>query len=410
MRILPIVLLASALHAQAQQTSVLFLGNSYTTANDLPNMFRQLALSLGTTVDVGVHAPGGYTLEDHYIDAASVAAIASQPWDFVALQEQSQLGAFPSTGTTMGVYAAQLIQMIEATNECAWPVFYMTWGRENGDAQSCVNYPFMCTYESMQQALRDNYVSIAVENDAYTAPVGVAWKHVRDDQPAIDLYEPDGSHPTAAGTYLAACVFYCTLFQQPCSGASYYSTLTAATATILQDIASATVLDSLDTWNLNVPNGTDASFIVEDDPWSNDVICHHPGQGGHWWTCTNGQTSTTADPMFTFDNLGTYIITHAYADPCGNSDTATWFVEAVPIGVIEQGLVPGSPTVWSPAPSAVEVTGGTGELWIGDPLGRTVLQQLLNDDRARLHCPPGLHVWRIHDRAGNSHSGKIMVP
>jgi hypothetical protein len=64
-RVLPLLLLATALPAPAQSTSVLFIGNSYVGTNDLPNMFRQLALSLGDTVTVASVAPGGYTLYQH---------------------------------------------------------------------------------------------------------------------------------------------------------------------------------------------------------------------------------------------------------------------------------------------------------------------------------------------------------
>ncbi|MCB0764529.1 MAG: hypothetical protein KDB84_07475, partial [Flavobacteriales bacterium] len=84
----------------AQQTSVLFIGNSYTYVNDLPNTFRQLALSLGDTVVVGSSAPGGYTLFQHSTYAPTLAAIASRPWDYMVMQEQSQLGALPAAITT----------------------------------------------------------------------------------------------------------------------------------------------------------------------------------------------------------------------------------------------------------------------------------------------------------------------
>ncbi|MEO8589003.1 MAG: SGNH/GDSL hydrolase family protein [Flavobacteriales bacterium] len=400
--LLPLLLPISLLHAQ--QTSVLFLGNSYTSVNDLPNTFRQLALSLGTEVEVTMYAPGGYTLEDHKFDPATRNLIASQPWDFVVLQEQSQLGAFPSMGQT----APQLAQLIEANNECTWPVLYMTWGRENGDAQSCVSYPFMCTYESMQQALRDNYLNTAVESNAFAAPVGVAWKHVRDDYPWIDLYQDDGSHPTVEGTYLAACVFYCTLFRQSCAGAYFQAGLPIATAVILRDVATATVLDSAETWNLNVPNGTDASFLVTNEPWTNDVTCHHPGQGMHEWTCTNGQIFSGPDVTFTFDDPGIFIITHIYADPCGNSDTATWFVEATPVGIV-QGTMPGSCTVLAAGPAMIDAT-GRGILWVSDLQGRTILTQQLNGEQLRLTCPTGLHLWWIDDGTGLRSSGKILVP
>src|SRR5689334_14671481 len=81
--------------AQGQQRSVLFIGNSYTYVNNLPEMFRQLALSLGDTVTVGSSMPGGYTFEMHSTYAPTLAAIHSEDWDFVVLQEQSQIPSFP---------------------------------------------------------------------------------------------------------------------------------------------------------------------------------------------------------------------------------------------------------------------------------------------------------------------------
>ncbi|MBK9074721.1 MAG: hypothetical protein IPL77_07000 [Flavobacteriales bacterium] len=167
-----------ALEASAQQTSVLFIGNSYTAVNDLPNTFRQLALSLGDSVTTAMQAPGGYTLNGHATTPATINAIESQPWDFVVMQEQSQLGALPLDVTDTEIGAIQLVATIEQNDECTYPVFYMTWGRQNGDALNCPDFPFMCTYEGMQQGLRDNYVELSHSNDAYTAPVGMAWKKV----------------------------------------------------------------------------------------------------------------------------------------------------------------------------------------------------------------------------------------
>ena len=99
MRSLLVPFVVAALSSHAQQTSVLFIGNSYTYVNDLPNTLRQLALSLGDTMTVASSAPGGYTLFQHSTYAPSLAAIESQQWDFVVLQEQSQLGALPVEAT-----------------------------------------------------------------------------------------------------------------------------------------------------------------------------------------------------------------------------------------------------------------------------------------------------------------------
>lgn len=80
----------------------------------------------------------------------------------------------------------------------ALTVFYLTWARKaTPDDQSVLN---------------DAYVKAARANRAMVAPVGMAWNEVRQKHPSIDLFYTDGSHPSAAGTYLAACTFYAALF------------------------------------------------------------------------------------------------------------------------------------------------------------------------------------------------------
>lgn len=407
-RLLPLLLLATALPAPAQSTSVLFIGNSYVGTNDLPNMFRQLALSLGDTVTVASVAPGGYTLYQHATHAPTLNAIAGQPWDFVVLQEQSQLGALPSDVTTTEHGAQQLLSAIEANWECTYPVLYMTWGRENGDPQFCPAYPYMCTYAGMQERLRINYVALAHFNDAWTAPVGVAWQTVRETHPEIDLYVSDGSHPTVAGSYLAACVFYTTFFHRSCVGATYTAGLAPATAATLQAIATSTVLDDFETWNLDLPNGTDA--LLDGYQLGADyVTLIHNGQGEHLWTCTNGQSFTGGTVTFTFTTPGTYVVTHTYNDPCGNTDTRTFTFDMV-VGVDELDAL-ALVTVFSTIPGVVDVQGldSGGTLLLFDTQGRVVANERVIGTTAQVACPPGLVFWRVSDEKGLMKAGKVVV-
>lgn len=408
MRNLCIVLLAFAMQVRAQ-TSVLFIGNSYVYVNDLPNTLRQLALSLGEEVTVASSAPGGTTLLQHSTLEATLNAIASQPWDFVVMQEQSQLGALPVDVTSTEYGALQLLEDIEANYECTYPVFYMTWGRQNGDDLNCPDFPFMCTYDGMQQGLRTTYLYLATMNDAYVSPVGIAWKTVRDTHPEINLYAADGSHPSVEGTYLAACVFYCTLFQESCVDATFTSSLPAETAAILRNIATATVLNEPETWNLDVPNGTDA-LLDDYDLGSDYVTLVHNGQGEHLWTCTNGQSFTTGTVTFTFETSGAYVVTHTYNDPCGNTDTRT-FTFNMTVGLEEESAA-ASYSVMAGPPGSVEVLGvGTGgTLSLFDAQGRLLVNERIASSKAQVACPPGLLFWTLSDGNGMLMKGKVLVP
>ncbi len=42
--------------------------------------------------------------------------------------------------------------------------------------------------------------------------MGIAWENCAKLHPDIKLYLEDGQHPSEQGSYLTACVMYCTLF------------------------------------------------------------------------------------------------------------------------------------------------------------------------------------------------------
>ena len=72
----------------------------------------------------------------------------------------------------------------------------------------------------MQKDLTDAYFAIARELGATVAPVGIAWQNAFKENPKLVLHDPDQSHPNAAGSYLAACVFYAILYDKTPVGLS----------------------------------------------------------------------------------------------------------------------------------------------------------------------------------------------
>jgi len=245
-------MVATHFHGFSQQTTkkVLFLGNSYTAYNSLPNLAENMANSLGDSLIHDRNTPGGQTMAGHAANTTSLSEISSQEWDYVVLQSQSQEPSFPPSQVANDVYpyAQQLTDSIRSNTSCGTPLFFMTWGRKNGDASNCAAYPPICTYEGMQQRLRESYMEMASTNQGRIAPVGVAWKRVREEYPEIELYTQDESHPSYAGSYLAASVFYCSIFQKSCEASDFIGSLDSTTARRLRTIASETVLDSLGLW------------------------------------------------------------------------------------------------------------------------------------------------------------------
>ena len=223
---------------------VLFIGNSYTSINDLPGMVASLARAGGHPIQTGMTAPGGWTLADHLNSAQTLDALQSSKWDFVVLQEQSEIPAVEQV-RAQEMYPAgrALVQKIRQTG--AQPVFFLTWAHRDGWPEK--NLP---DYESMQLQINQGYMAIANELFVPVAPVGYAWLTARLQAPGIELWQADGSHPTEQGTYLAACVFYPVLFRQSPENNPYQANLPPASARYLQIVAASTVLGNPSQWNL----------------------------------------------------------------------------------------------------------------------------------------------------------------
>jgi hypothetical protein len=210
---------------------ILFIGNSYTYVNDLPGMFSKLACSGGYKVQTGLAAPGGWTLAQHEASNETRAALEQQKWDYIVLQEQSEIPAIPAD-RSQSMYPAvrRLVARIKATG--AQPLLFLTWGHRDGDMQ--FGLP---TYFDMQAQLTFGYLGIAQELNVPVIPVGTTWLKARTLPAPLDLWQADGSHPNEQGTYLAACVFYTAIFHQSPLGLGYYAGLNQETAKTLQSLA-----------------------------------------------------------------------------------------------------------------------------------------------------------------------------
>jgi len=268
-------------HAQAKKKiNVLFLGNSYTFYNNLPQLIKDIANANGDTLLFDSNCPGGYTFANHFNDATSISKIKAQAWNYVVLQAQSQEPSF-SPGQVAAQtlpYAIKLDSLVKRANVCAQSVFFETWGRKNGDASNCAAYPPICTYTGMQDRLRASYKLFADTTKSIMSPVGEAWRKSIANKPNLQLYNADESHPVIEGSYLAACVFYEVLFRKSIVGNTYTAGLTATNVAFLQQIAHSVVNDSLLVWNIGKYNPCPTAGIIHEGLRAPVTIYPNPAQ------------------------------------------------------------------------------------------------------------------------------------
>ncbi len=246
------ILNSSSLSIFAQNAkikSILFIGNSYTAVNDLPNWVRLIGSSQGDTFEVFSHTPGGRTFSGHSTDPQVLDMFRQKNYDVVVLQEQSQMPSFPldQVESSCFPYAKMLVDSIRANNPFAKIVFYSTWGRQNGDAQNCQFWPPVCTFKGMNQLLRDRYITMAQNNCAWVAPVTSVWRDIRDTT-SITLYQGDGSHPSFEGTHLAALTIYKTIFQKNVLQNSFVGPISNANHIKMCNAVNSITADSISNW------------------------------------------------------------------------------------------------------------------------------------------------------------------
>jgi hypothetical protein len=198
-------------HGAGPLSSTLLVGNSYTAANDLAHLLGDVLCKSGIASNVRVEAltAGGATMRA-WVDDGAGARMAGH--DVVVLQEQSETPGFYGASTLYETSVAAIDTLAaDARTARARVVLFETWGRPDGDPADPILYP---TYEAMQQRITAGYarylrsLQAGPAPDATAARVGSAWEWVytHDRSLFASLYQSDGSHPSVAGSYLAALV------------------------------------------------------------------------------------------------------------------------------------------------------------------------------------------------------------
>lgn len=235
-----------------ESEKILFVGNSYTFYNLLPGIFKEIAWSEGHHARIEMATNSAYTMAQHMKLAASMAVVDLGGYDYAILQDQSLQLAIYGTDKDTGILQdmQKMIEAVKKNSPTVTPVIEMTWGRRDGYNSADYDYDFMKTYTAMQEKIIQSGIEEAKAADAWSAPVGVAWQRVRSERPDIELYISDGSHPSYAGSYLAACVLYQTVYGEPFSDNAANCLLDAPTAAYLRNVAQDVVIGNEGIYNI----------------------------------------------------------------------------------------------------------------------------------------------------------------
>lgn len=159
---------------------ILFVGNSHTYMNDMPEIVR---INADRNIEVGMLARGGITIRDHLNDPSFHFAI-KQNWDVIVIQQAAH-DPCPSKKETL----RDGKKMIDLIKKCGKKVYVLIpWSRK-GDTAGF-------------QVIKDIYDSLMKENDIEGIYAGYAVDKLGN---LMNLYMKDNEHMNALGSYVEAC-------------------------------------------------------------------------------------------------------------------------------------------------------------------------------------------------------------
>jgi len=208
---------------------ILFIGDSFTYAQGGINThFEKLAAAATPPLIVTTAraVAGGAPLKRLWETGEPVKAINTGGYDVVVLQDD-----IPEINVdSFREYGRKFVDEVRKNN--ARPVLFMAWSYQR------------LGWISMKE-IADAHRRLGKELNVDVAPVGLAWEQAARQRPSLDMYANDREHPSLAGTYLATCVIYATIYGKDPAGLSYVPVgLGAADATFLRAIAWQTVQES----------------------------------------------------------------------------------------------------------------------------------------------------------------------
>lgn len=240
--VLLFVISGAAFAAPSAQLNILFLGNSYIYTNNLPGMLKKIAISDAGNPKrfiVDSYTMGGATLKNLWEKKEARNLLGARHWDYVVLQEQSLWAMYPDRikETFSSVYNWNQ----EILKFSGKPLLFATWARQSDSAwYTNTEYAFLQSSNYMQYMLDYYTNNLGKSLNIGVIQVGDYWAYAQSEYPDLSLYALDGSHPSPAGSYLTALVFYRFFAQRSLDSVTYAPpSLSPAQATLLRKIASA---------------------------------------------------------------------------------------------------------------------------------------------------------------------------
>ncbi|MBR5520981.1 MAG: hypothetical protein IKU54_03195 [Oscillospiraceae bacterium] len=180
---------------------VLFIGNSHTYYNDMPQIFADICKERGKDVEVAMQAHPGVTYGWHYGQKTELRfALMHGGFDYVVMQQAAH-SPCPAKEETLAD-GKKIIEMARANG--VTPIQTMPWAEKRDPDH--------------QKGMYDIYNTLAEETGVKLTVTGNVFEDVFYNYPEINLYWRDGEHASPYGSYVIAMAAYAAIFGESVKG------------------------------------------------------------------------------------------------------------------------------------------------------------------------------------------------
>lgn len=182
---------------EKRELKILFIGNSHTYYNDMPQLVKRRFDEEGYYCHVTMLAHPAWFLAQHVEEPEAKFNILYGGYDYVVLQEHAH--PFGPEEKFFNAVRTLAGWIIEAGST---PVIYLTWAQRNEP--------------EAQLRMTIAHKKIAEETGSLLAHVGDNWCDYIKSWPDLEMYDEDGAHASPAGSDFAAKMIQAEIYHDLC--------------------------------------------------------------------------------------------------------------------------------------------------------------------------------------------------
>lgn len=311
--LLSLLLCSNMIVRASDTTRVLFIGNSFTYGNMVPDIMKGIAEAGHLHMEYVMHAPGGATVGDieqgafaHMENPQVFTLIRQGNWDYVVVQDNQGRfinfnGVFWPVARTIEGHK-RLMDSTMFYNSCATMVWFSGWAFKDGAP------PYGNTGVALIDNIDANYKFMNDSLKQIVSPIGAAWKKSVLTSPTIELWDTDAAHASVNGSYLTASVLFCSLFKRDPYEFQFNNGIDAGLAKNFRKIAYETFTDSF--------AGNNEAMFTLPLSYSNGALVTSTGYAQYDYYKNGTKVATTASNSFTTTAEACYHVVAKTSEGC----------------------------------------------------------------------------------------------